>query len=121
MALAVAHLIYGLDLGGLEQLVVQLADRSRRRGIETSIVALGEDGLVRELALRSGIDVELLPVSGMSFKALSGIRRALERRRAAVLHAHDLGPWLNAAAVRMLRPSTRVMATFHEQRTPEGK
>ena len=42
MALAVAHLIYGLDLGGLEQLVVQLADRSRRRGIETSIVALGE-------------------------------------------------------------------------------
>jgi len=121
MALAVAHLIYGLDLGGLEQLVVQLADRSRRRGIETSIVALGEDGPVRELALRSGIDVELLPVSGMSFKALSGIRRALERRRAAVLHAHDLGPWLNAAAVRMLRPSTRVMATFHEQRTPEGK
>ena len=53
MALSVAHLIYGLDLGGLEQLVVQLADRSRGRGIETSIVALGHDGPVRELARRS--------------------------------------------------------------------
>ena len=70
MALAVAHLIYGLDLGGLEQLVVQLADRSRRRGIETSILALGEDGPVRELALRSGIDVELLPVSPEMFDSI---------------------------------------------------
>ncbi|MCA1825420.1 MAG: glycosyltransferase family 4 protein [Myxococcales bacterium] len=121
MRLSVAHLIYGLDLGGLEQLVVQLADRSRQRGIEASILALGPDGPVHDVASRAGLEVELLPASGMSFKALSGIRRALEKRRVSVLHAHDLGPWLNAAAVRMLRPSTRVMATFHEQRTPEGK
>jgi glycosyltransferase involved in cell wall biosynthesis len=119
--LRVAHLIYGLGLGGLEQLVVQLARHSNQRGIEASILALGHDGPVRELASRHGIDVELLPVNGMSFKALAALRRALEQRKAAVLHAHDLGPWLNAAAVRMLRPSTRVMATFHEQRTPSGK
>jgi len=118
---SVAHLIYGLGLGGLEQLVVQLAARSQKRGIETSIVALGQDGPVRELAQREGIDVELLPVDGLSLRALAGIRRTLEKRGATVLHAHDLGPWFNAVAVRMLRPSTRVMATFHEQRTPEGK
>src|SRR5205807_6592993 len=44
-----------------------------------------------------------------------------EQRNASVLHAHDLGPWLNAVAVRAVRPKTRVLATFHEQRTPEGK
>jgi glycosyltransferase involved in cell wall biosynthesis len=121
MAVRVAHLIYGLGLGGLEQLVVQLAARSRRRGIDSSILALGEEGPVRELAQREGVEVELLPVAGMSLRALTGIRGALERRSASVLHAHDLGPWLNAAAVRLVRPSTRVMATFHEQRTPEGK
>src|SRR5439155_3441 len=107
--------------GGLEQLVVQLAARSRARGIESSILALGHDGPIRKLALKQGISVELLPVDGMSFPALMGIRRELEKREASVLHAHDLGPWLNGVAVRALRPKTRVMATFHEQRTPEGR
>lgn len=117
----VVHLIYGLGLGGLEQLVVHLAARTIQRGIDGSIVALGQDGPVRELAMRSGVDVELLPAAGLSLRALAGIRRVLERRSATVLHAHDLGPWLNAAAARMLRPSTRVIATFHEQRTPQGR
>jgi len=121
MSVRVAHLIYGLGFGGLEQLVVQLAARSRARGIESSILALGQDGPIRELALKQGVPVELLPVDGMSFPALMGIRRELEKRDASVLHAHDLGPWLNGVAVRALRPKTRVMATFHEQRTPEGK
>jgi glycosyltransferase involved in cell wall biosynthesis len=121
MQARVVHLIYGLGLGGLEQLVVHLAARSQKRGIETSIVALGQDGPVRELARRQDVAVELLPAAGMSLKALCGIRRALEKQKTTVLHAHDLGPWLNAAAVRLLRPSTRVMATFHEQRNPEGR
>src|SRR2546425_8408565 len=121
MAVRVAHLIYGLGLGGLEQLVVNLAARSRSRGLDSSILALGHDGPVRALARERGVDVELLPVDGMSLGALLGIRRALEQRNASVLHAHDLGPWLNAVAVRAVRPKTRVLATFHEQRTPEGK
>ncbi|HET7788566.1 MAG TPA: glycosyltransferase family 4 protein [Myxococcales bacterium] len=121
MAVRVAHLIHGLGLGGLEQLVLQLAARSRPRGIEACIVALGPDGPVGEMARRQDIEVAHLPDRGMSFSALMGIRRALEKQGASVLHAHDLGPWLNAVAVRALRPRTRVMATFHEQRTPEGK
>ena len=121
MGVRVAHLIYGLGLGGLEQLVVQLAARSRSRGIESSILALGHDGPMRDVALKRDVDVELLPVDGLSVAALMGIRRELDKRDASVLHAHDLGPWLNGVAVRALRPRTRVMATFHEQRTPQGK
>jgi glycosyltransferase involved in cell wall biosynthesis len=120
MAVRVAHLIYGLDLGGLEQLVVQLAARTQKRGIETSILALDHDGPVRDLAKSEGLEVELLPYAGLSMQALLGIRKVLERREATHLHAHDLGPWLNAVAARALRPKTRVLATFHEQRTPEG-
>ncbi|HEX4381797.1 MAG TPA: glycosyltransferase family 4 protein [Myxococcales bacterium] len=120
MAVRVAHLIHGLLLGGLEQLVVQLAARTQQRGIQTSILALGEDGPVRELAQKQGIDVQLLPAAGLSMGALLGIRKALEKDAVTHLHAHDLGPWLNAVATRALRPSTRVLATFHEQRTPAG-
>src|SRR6266404_3739635 len=121
MAVRVAHLIYGLGLGGLEQLVVHLAAQSRARGIESSIVALGHDGPMGDLARKQDVEVKLLAADGMSLPALMGIRRELEKRGASVLHAHDLGPWLNGVAVRALRPKTRVMATFHEQRTPEGK
>ena len=121
MEVRVAHLIYGLDLGGLEQLVIQLASRGQKRGIDSSIVALGADGPMSEVARQQGLQVEVLAADGMSVPALMGIRRALEKRQAAVLHAHDLGPWLNAVAARALRPKTRVMATFHEQRTPQGK
>lgn len=121
-SVSVAHLIYGLDMGGLEQLVVQLSTAAQARGIRSTIVALGEDGPIRELARQSGVEVELLlGVPGMSVPALVGIRRALDRVDAQVLHAHDLGPWLNAVACRALRPKTRVIATFHEQRAPEGR
>jgi len=102
MAVRVAHLIYGLGLGGLEQLVLQLAARSRARGIDASIVALGPDGPVGEMARKEDIEVAHLPDGGMSLGALLGIRRALEKQGASVLHAHDLGPWLNAVAVRAL-------------------
>lgn len=121
MAIRVTHLIYGLGLGGLEQMVVQLASRMQKRGVESSILALAFDGPVRQMAGRNGIPVELLPLDGMSVGALLGIRKELEKRDAAIVHAHDLGPWLNAVAVRATRPRTRVMATFHEQRAPEGK
>src|SRR5207237_10922948 len=121
MSVRVAHLIYGLWLGGLEQLVVHLAARSCARGVDSCIVGLGEDGPVRALAEQQGIEVVVLPVDGMSVPALLGIRRALEKHGVTVLHAHDLGPWLNAVAVRALRPRTRVMATFHDQRTPQGR
>jgi glycosyltransferase involved in cell wall biosynthesis len=99
---------------------VQLAARSQARGISSSIVALGPDGPVRELAREQHVPLEHFPLDGMSLPALLGIRRVLERIHATVLHAHDLGPWLNAVAVRMLRPRTRVIATFHEQNKPEG-
>src|SRR3989442_2443835 len=115
MAVRVAHLIYGLGLGGLEQLVVNLAARSRSRGLDSSILALGHDGPVRALARERGGDVELLPVDGMSLRALLGIRRAPEQPNASLLHPHDLGPWLNAVAVRAGRPKTRVRGNFPEQ------
>ena len=119
-AVRVVHLIHGLGLGGLEQLVVQLSARSRARGIDSSILALGEEGPVRALAEGQGVPVQRLSAGGMSLSAMAGIRKALSDRDADVLHAHDLGPWLNAVAARALRPKTQVMATFHEQRVPSG-
>jgi len=115
----VAHIIHGLDVGGLERLVVDLAARSRAFDIDPSLVAFGQDGPVRAWAEAAGIPVHPLgDVRGLSLKALRRLADALSG--ASVAHAHDLGPWLNAVAARSLAPRIRVLATFHQLSPPRG-
>ena len=116
----VAHVIHGLEVGGLERLVVDLAGRSRAFGVEPSLVAFGEDGPVRAWAEAAGIPVTPLgTVRGMTPRALRQLGRALSA--VSLAHAHDLGPWLNAVAARVLSPRTRVLATFHQLAPPSGR
>ncbi len=116
----VAHVIHGLGVGGLERLVVDLAARSRAFGVDSALVAFGEDGPVRAWAEAAGIPVTSLgPVRGMTVEAVRRLGNALSG--AAVAHAHDLGPWLNAVAARAISPRTRVLATFHQLSPPSGR
>ena len=116
----VAHIIHGLDVGGLERLVVDLAARSRASGIDPFLVAFGHDGPVRTWAEAAGIPVHPLgDVRGLSVEALRRLARAVSG--ASVAHAHDLGPWLNAVAARALAPRVRVLATFHQLSPPRGR
>lgn len=116
----VAHVIHGLEVGGLERLVVDLAARSRAFGVDPALVAFGEDGPVRAWAEAAGVPVTSLgPVRGMTAEAVRRLGTALSG--AAVAHAHDLGPWLNAVAARALTPRTRVVATFHQLSAPSGR
>jgi glycosyltransferase involved in cell wall biosynthesis len=115
----VAHVIHGLEVGGLERMVVDLAARSRAFGVEPSLVAFGQDGPVRAWADAAGIPVVPLgDVRGLSPEAIRRLGRAVSG--AAVAHAHDLGPWLNAVAARALAPQLRVLATFHQLAPPSG-
>ena len=115
----VAHVIHGLEVGGLERLVVDLASRSRAFDVEPVLVAFGRDGPVRAWAEEAGFPVHPLgDVRGASLEGLRQLARAVSG--AAVVHAHDLGPWLNSVAVRVLAPHLRVLATFHQLAPPEG-
>ncbi len=115
----VAHVIHGLEVGGLERLVVDLAARSREYGTEPSLVAFGHDGPVRAWAEAAGIPVHPLgDVRGLRVEGLRRLARAVSG--ATVAHAHDLGPWLNAVAARGLAPRVRVLATFHQLSPPTG-
>jgi len=115
----VAHIIHGLEVGGLERLVFELASRSRAFGVEPSLVAFGREGPVRRWAETEGIPVHPLgDVRGMSVEAIRRLGRALSGTDIA--HAHDLGPWLNVVTARSLAPRLRVLATFHQLATPSG-
>ncbi len=117
----VAHVMHGLMMGGLEQVVVRLCEAGRRQGVEPRVIAFGRDGAVRDELRQKGIPVDYLGmVRGMSPQAIHGIGQALRNNQIDVVHAHDLGPWLNAVSARALSPRTRAVATFHQIATPSG-
>lgn len=117
----VAHLMHGFGMGGLEQLVLELATLGRAQGVEPLIIGLGPPGLMRDAASARGIPTVEVREKGMGRVALGKIREALDTFDADVVHAHDAGPWLNAVAVRALRPRMQVVATFHQMDMPEGR
>jgi glycosyltransferase involved in cell wall biosynthesis len=116
----VAHLMHGFQMGGLEQLVLELCTLGRAQGVEPLVIGLGPDGPMREAAGARGIPTLWIPDAGMGRVALTKLRAALETFDADIIHAHDAGPWLNAVAVRALRPRAQVVATFHQMDMPEG-
>ncbi|RKH27907.1 glycosyltransferase family 1 protein [Corallococcus praedator] len=118
----VAHVMYGLEMGGLEQLVVRLSEHGRSRGIDSVVLALGPDGPVRELLQRANVPtVWLGGLAGMTPTAIRRLAQEVDAFGADVVHGHDVGPWLNAVATRTLRPRTSVLGTFHQTVEPQGK
>jgi len=116
----VGHVIHGLLMGGLEQLVVHLCDAGRQLGIDPLVVSLGPDGPICELLGERAIPLVHLgeAVRGMSPQAIQGIARGLREHRVDLAHAHDMGPWLNAVASRALAPRVRPVVTFPQVATP---
>lgn len=120
-AIRVAHVMHGLDIGGLEQLVLTLCAAGSRCGIEPSVIAFGAGGAVGDLLTRHRVPIiRLGDAPGMSTQAIHGIGRALRERNIDIAHAHDLGPWFNAVAARVVAPRTRAVVTFHQISTPRG-
>ncbi len=118
--LRVAHVLHGLMMGGLEQVVVRLCETGRAFGIEPHVIAFGTDGVVREVLRDKQIPTTHLPGRGMSLSTISGIARVLRDQQIDVVHAHDHGPWLNSVAARALAPGVKTAVTFHQITTPRG-
>ena len=129
----VLHVMHGLLLGGLERLVVDLAARSRRRGVEAMVVAVGADGSgpagaldadgrgpVAALLEAEDIPYLAIPARGLSVEAMRLIVGAAHRFDADVLHGHDIGPWMVAVACASLLPGVSALATFHTVKPPSG-
>jgi glycosyltransferase involved in cell wall biosynthesis len=120
--LRVVHVMHGLQLGGLETFVVRLASAGRELGIDPLVLALGDDGPVRDLLSEHEVPwVWLEGLPGLSPAALRRITQELRAFEAHVVHGHDMGPWLNAAAASLLAGGTAPLATFHQTAQPGSK
>jgi glycosyltransferase involved in cell wall biosynthesis len=117
----VAHVMHGLMMGGLEQMVMYLCEAGRPLGVEPLVISFGADGPMRALLASHRIPlVALGSVRGLAPTTVRKIAQALRDHAVDIVHAHDMGPWLNCVAARALRPGARVLATFHQTFVPKG-
>jgi glycosyltransferase involved in cell wall biosynthesis len=88
----VAHLVLSLNFGGLERLVIQLSEELKRRGMDSSIVAL-TDGHLLDEANRRGVRAQALHKrTGFSPGVPFQLARVLRDLRVDVLHTHNFSP-----------------------------
>lgn len=94
--LQVAHVIQYFEVGGLERMVLRLAQASRAFGISSSVFAYMGDGPMRLEFERAGIATHLIggPTHGVQVGRSFELTRAFERERVDVVHSHHVGPFL---------------------------
>jgi len=102
--LRVVHVIGGGDVGGVMTHLVPLLSALLERGLDLHLLCLGSGGLADEAA-RSGIPVEVLPMSGpFDPRMLPPLRSALTGREWDVVHTHGSRANLPVRVLRLPHP-----------------
>lgn len=98
----VAHLMFSLEPGGLENGVVNISNRLDRAEFKTDIICLDSIGAFSSRLLP---DVEVACLSrnrGFSVSTVTRLARQIRRIRPDVVHTHNLGPLIYAVLARCL-------------------
>lgn len=110
----IVHVVESLDVGGLERVVLSLADWQRSRGDRSDIVCLFHEGALAAQSRAAGIPVSSINKKpGIDVGAIWSLRRHLVERRPDVVHTHNAAAhYYAAAAVTGLGPG-RLINTRH--------
>lgn len=114
MPVNVMHLVQGLDVGGLEMMVVSLAKRLDRERYRPAICCFDCVGpLADEVALQ-GVDVFLVKRrSGVDVSYIFKLARFLRRQNTQVLHLHNPTAFFYGALAGRLARISRIIYTEH--------
>jgi len=95
----VAHVIQYFDVGGLERMVLRLAQASRALGVSSSVYAYLGDGPMRLEFERAGVATHLIerPSEGVQLGRSFDLTRLFKRERVDLVHSHHVGPFLYSA------------------------
>lgn len=116
----VLQVVLGLNPGGTERLVVELAARLQDR-IPTAVCCLDNEGAWAEEVDAHGITVSALnrppgfhPLLGRKVAALA------RRHRATVIHAHHYSPFVYSCCTRLAGLTTPIVFTEHGRLSDAG-
>ena len=119
-AIHVVHLVIALNVGGLEQVVIDLARRTDRTRFRVTIVCIRELGIHTDRVESLGIPVVSLHCGNRGLRAiLPRLVRTLYPLRPDILHTHNPHPHLVGSLAAMVTWIPMVINTKHGRNTPE--
>lgn len=110
----VVHVTFGLDVGGIEKLLVEFARYYDRDRFHLTVVSLGHIGPIGE-QLRS-LDVPVVCMhrsEGFRPSLVGHLRKVFRRIKADVVHSHDPRPLIYAAPAAKLAGVASIVHTQH--------
>ncbi len=118
----VAHLLTSVEVGGAEQLVLQLIPAMATHGYRGRVICLRRAGALEPAFRRAGIDVDVLPdgEGGGAVPLAMKLSRHLRQRRPVILHSHNNSPLLVGAVARRLANVSCHVHTKHGASTPSS-
>ena len=112
----ILHLVPGLELGGLERVVVDLVRRTDRQVFSPMVCSLGSRGPLAEEITQSGADVlGLERPEGVTPALVLRLARLLRREHVALVHLHNT-PALMYGAIAARLAGVPIVYTKHGQR-----
>jgi glycosyltransferase involved in cell wall biosynthesis len=114
--LRVAHVTWGLNVGGLEKLLVEFARHADRARFDLHFVSLTTRGTLADDLERQGWPVIALgDTGGLRPGLVLRLAQVFRRERVDVVHTHDDRPLFYGAAAARLARVQRVLHTRHGQ------
>ncbi|MGL4514614.1 MAG: glycosyltransferase [Lacipirellulaceae bacterium] len=116
LPLKVVHVTFGLDVGGLEKMLLDFARVNDPRKVSPVFVSLGDGGVVADEIRATGYPVVCLHrPTGFRPGLVGQLRRVLLNTRADVVHTHDARALLYGAPAARISGVRRVIHTQHGQ------
>jgi glycosyltransferase involved in cell wall biosynthesis len=115
----IAYVVHSLNPGGTEKLVIEMS-LAFAGEFDVQVFCLDEPGLWAGTLRARGIPVHCLwRQPGTDLMVAVRLARALRRRKAQIIHAHQCTPWFYAALSRLLYHRPRLLLEEHGRFFPE--
>jgi sugar transferase (PEP-CTERM/EpsH1 system associated) len=110
----IAHIVYSLQIGGLEELVLNLVRKMDRSRYQLSVIVLREDGPLSLEMEKLGITVHRLHGrEGFSVQLIRQLAALLRQHNVDAVHTHDLGPFIYGGLASLRNLNRNVFHTEH--------
>lgn len=113
--LNVCHVIQYFAIGGIERMVLSLAQAARAFGVRSTVVAYVEDGPYRQVFHSAGVPTCFFPTEpGVQVRLIGRLARFVSDCAFDVVHTHHLGPFMYGGVAAALA-GARLVHTEHSR------
>jgi glycosyltransferase involved in cell wall biosynthesis len=117
------QITHDLDIGGLQQVVVNICKTIDRSIFDISVLCLRRKGEFAPAVEEMGIEVLSIPqpAAGADYLSFLKVAGILKRKRIQVIHTHNTQPFIDGTIAALLSGVKKIIHTDHARDFPDKK